>query len=62
MLAKHFMDKGIDSDIYESLCTIHQRLCQLDEWNTAKLKKELPDLYAGVIEFANMHKFLRKEF
>ena len=62
VLAQHFMDKDIDSDIYKSLCTIHQRLCQLDEYNTAKLKKELPDLYAGVIEFAKMHKFMKKEF
>ena len=62
MIANHYLEKGIDSDINIALNSIHRMLCNLDLENTAKLKARLPGLYAAVIEYGKENPGLKYEF
>ena len=62
MIANHYLEKGVDSDIDAALNSIHRVLCNLDKENTAKLKARLPGLYAAVIEYGKENPGARYEF
>lgn len=62
MIANHYLEKGIDSDIDTALNSIHRMLCNLDKENTAKLKARLPGLYAAIIEYGKENPGAKYEF